>query len=454
MNKKIQSPPKEELEQKYLQYGATISQMAREYNVSNPVFRNWLKFYNIPLKDHKEASIQANNRKRNSPPSKDTIERLYKNNSLKELESIFSVGQDTIYAWLNLYNIPIKTLSDACRDIKNKLWQDMIPDKETFITAYNETKCLKALEEKFDLSTSSIRKLVKEYDVEVIKPLRSSAEIKLFNILNSISELKWEANDRSIINPYELDLVCREAKLAIEYCGLYWHSEYTGEKAKDYHKKKLEACLNAGYDLITVFESDDFDKVLALLSSKMGINKRIFAKKCSVEIISSSDAKQFHDENHMHGHIGGSVHIALKNDDIIIQILTMGKSRFSKEYEWECNRMTSKSGITVVGGASRLYKHFIRLYNPSSIITYSDLRFGSGKVYEKCGFKRLENTPLNYWYFNRNDPSKLFSRMVFQKHKLQSFPAYDKSLTEWEILKASRYDRIWDCGNAKYVYYK
>mgnify|MGYP003348389190 FL=1 len=118
------------------------------------------------------------------------------------------------------------------------------------------------------------------------------------------------------------------------------------------------------------------------------------------------------------------------------------------------NRMTSKSGITVVGGASKLYKHFIKLYNPSSIITYSDLRFGSGKVYEKCGFKRLENTPPNYWYFNRNDPSKLFSRIVFQKHKLQSFPAYNESLTEWEILKASRYDRIWDCGNAKYVYHK
>mgnify|MGYP003338980400 FL=1 len=172
----------------------------------------------------------------------------------------------------------------------------------------------------------------------------------------------------------------------------------------------------------------------------------LFRSKCSVEIISSSDAKQFHDENHMHGHIGGSVHIALKDNDNIVQVLTMGKSRFSKEYEWECNRMTSKSGITVVGGASKLYKHFIKLYNPSSIITYSDLRFGSGKVYEKCGFKRLENTPPNYWYFNRNDPSKLFSRIVFQKHKLQSFPAYNESLTEWEILKASRYDRIWDCG--------
>lgn len=452
--KKIVAPPKEELEAKYLQYGATISQIAREYRISNPVLRNWLKSYQIPLKDHKEASIQANNRKRNSPPSKEILEKLYQNNSIKQLETIFSVGQDTIYSWLDLYHIDRKSLSDACKVSKENAWNNMIPDKYVFIEAYKELKCVKALEEKFGLSSNSIRKLFKDYHIEVVKPLRSYAEIKLFFALNSISKFVWNANDRSIINPYELDLVCPERKLALEYCGLYWHSEFTGEKERDYHKKKMERCNSAGYDLITVFESDDLQKVIALLSSKLAQNERIFARQCNVLAITPSQARIFNEENHLHGHNGGSVNLGLFHNGNLVQVLVMGKSRFSDKFEWECVRMTSALGKTVVGGASKLFTAFRNMINPNSMITYADLRFGSGKVYESCGFTRVDNTNPNYWYFNRSNPNTLLSRIVFQKHKLKSFDAYDESLTEWEIMKLSRYDRIWDCGNAKFVWYK
>ncbi len=88
------------------------------------------------------------------------------------------------------------------------------------------------------------------------------------------------------------------------------------------------------------------------------------------------------------------------------------------------------------------------------MITYSDRRFGEGKVYENCGFKRVENSGPNYWYFHRSNPNAVSSRVTFQKHKLTEMIGYDPELTEWEIMKASRYDRIWDCGNSKYIWNK
>lgn len=454
MRKALVIPPKEELKAKYSQYGSTISQLAREYKTTQPTMRNWLKKYDIERKDHTQASTEANNRKRLNPPAKEVLERLYSNNSLEQLESIFNVGQQTIYLWLDQYNIKRKTLSEACKDGKGRRWESIIPSKDDFTSAYKELKCMKGLQSKFELSISSIRKLFKQYELEPIQALRSLPEIKLYNALSSSTGLKWDSCDRSVINPYELDLVCRERNLAVEYCGLYWHSEYMGEKVKDYHLKKLNACLEKGYDLITVFEYDDMDKVLSLIKGKLGFNTKINARDCEVVILDSTEAKAFNDCNHMHGHHGASFHLGLKHNDELVQVLSMGMSRFNKSYEWECVRMTIKLNTSVIGGASKLFSHFIKMKNPSSMITYSDRRFGEGKVYENCGFKRVENSGPNYWYFHRSNPNTVSSRVTFQKHKLTEMIGYDPELTEWEIMKASRYDRIWDCGNSKYVWNK
>lgn len=454
MTKKIPIPDKEDLVSKYSEYGCTISQLARDYRVSNPVMRSWLISYDIERKSHKEASTEANNRKRNSPPTKEVLERLYKTNSINQLETIFGVGQDTVYHWLEMYGVKTKTLSDACKDGKQRAWEQMIPDKSTFVTEYTRTKNLTALQPVFELSMASIRKLTKEYDIETHKPWRSVAEIQLFERLQQETGLEWIHSDKKIINPYELDIVCPERKLAVEYCGLYWHSEFHGNKARDYHQKKLESCRKKDYNLITVFESDSLEKVIATIKSKLSVVNRLHARKCSIVQLETKVAREFNNDYHMHGHCNGSVNLGLYHSGELVMVLTMGKSRFNSAFEWECVRMTVKNGLTVVGGASKLFNSFRTKYNPESMMTFSDRRFGEGLVYQNCGFTRETDTNANYWYFNKSNPTKLHSRVAFQKHKLKTLSSYDESLTEWEIMKASGYDRIWDCGNAKYTWYK
>ena len=60
-----------------------------------------------------------------------------------------------------------------------------------------------------------------------------------------------ETNNRSLIAPYELDIAIPEKKIAIEYNGLYWHSEGQG-KGYRYHLNKYLACKEKGYRLIPV----------------------------------------------------------------------------------------------------------------------------------------------------------------------------------------------------------
>ena len=128
MTLKIEPPSNVEREKKYNAYGSTISSVAKYYKTSNPTVRKWLIEYNITRKNHTDASIQANNRhKIKMKPSKESLENLYEDMSIKELESYFKVGQQTIYEWLEEYQITLKTLSHACLGGKQKSWNRLIP---------------------------------------------------------------------------------------------------------------------------------------------------------------------------------------------------------------------------------------------------------------------------------------------------------------------------------------
>ena len=68
-------------------------------------------------------------------------------------------------------------------------------------------------------------------------------------------------------------------------------------------------------------------------------------------------------------------------------------------------------------------------------------------VYEKLGFKYLNTTEPNYFYFKN---LKLYSRVQFQKHKLKRFNNYSDDKTELQIVIENGYRRIYDAGNIVY----
>lgn len=59
--------------------------------------------------------------------------------------------------------------------------------------------------------------------------------------------------DKTIIFPYELDIVIPEIKLAIEFNGIKYHSNSVGIN-KYYHSKKYELCKQKGYNLLIIWD--------------------------------------------------------------------------------------------------------------------------------------------------------------------------------------------------------
>jgi transposase-like protein len=460
MSHKLDQPEKNELLDLYSQEGSTISTLARHYNTSNPTVRKWLIAYDIERKSHTQASSEANRTKHDVYiPSREELSILYTENSIKFLEMYYGVGQKKIYEWLERYEIPKKTLSEACTTGKEKQHQAIQYTKNQLEQLYERDKPLAILADKLGVSYSHIRKLMKTHGIEVTKTWRSGPEISLYEYCKTtFAEYNWKHSDRKILEKLELDIVNHDLKLAIEYCGLYWHSEFYGGKNRNYHRDKFRECRAAGYNLITVFENDDPEKIVALLNKLHGKTKKVHARKCTIKSLSSQEASDFHQKHHLHGNHHSSIHYGLVSDSgELLMVISFGKSRFSKKYEYECVRMTCHSEYTVVGGASKLFTAFIREHNPSSIVTYSDLRFGMGNVYLHCGFEYMGMTQPNYWYFHRSSSerssSRLSSRVKYQKHKLRNIlEIFDDNLSEYQNMLANKFDRIWDCGNAKYIW--
>lgn len=283
----------------------------------------------------------------------------------------------------------------------------------------------------------------------------SVSERELYLFIKSLIGDNILLQDRTVINPFELDIVIPNKKFAIEYNGVYWHSELNG-KSRFYHVNKTKLCEQVGVKLLHITDNEwnTSKKIIESIIQTQLVpekNIKIFARKCEVKPISTKVSEQFLDLNHLQGNAHASIRLGLFYADELVQVLTFSRSRFSSQYEYELVRLCSKINHTIVGGSQKLFTHFIKKFQPRSIVTFADRRFFSGKIYNTLGFSFTEYTLPNYYYFR--SPKKLESRLHYQKHKLQkTLSKFDPQLSEWENMKNNGYDRIWDCGNAKYVW--
>ena len=256
-------------------------------------------------------------------------------------------------------------------------------------------------------------------------------------------------NSRHIIPPYELDVYIPDKNIAIEYCGIYWHAKHT----RLYHQQKMIQCQQQGIQLYTIFDSDCYhnnDVVVSSLTHKLGnTSVKIHARKCSIVTVSHKVASAFCKANHIQGYAPASVRLGLLYGDKLQALLTIGKSRFTNKYEYEIIRYCTQPNTSVIGGFSRLLTNFIKKYTPDSVVSYADLRYGTGEMYRLAGFVHSHDSQPNYWYFKKGS-MVLESRIKYQKHKLVAEGA-DSKMTEWEIMQKQGFDRIWDCGNAVWV---
>ena len=282
----------------------------------------------------------------------------------------------------------------------------------------------------------------------------SHKETELAEYIKSLG-LEIKISQRNVLeDSKELDILIPSKNVAVEFDGLYWHSEVK-KQDKRYHLNKTIECEKNGIRLIHVFEDEwDFKKDIVKSRLRCILNsdvKRIYARNCEIRKVDSETSRNFLDENHIQGGINSSVRYGLYHKGELVSVMAFCKQRKNlghkpKNGEYELLRFCNKLNTTVVGGASKLFKHFIEEYNPDTVISYSDRRWNTGNVYKKMGFKFSHYSQPNYFYIISQ---QRYNRFGFRKDVLVKH-GFDPNKSEHQIMLDRGIYRIYDCGTSVY----
>ena len=167
----------------------------------------------------------------------------------------------------------------------------------------------------------------------------SEIEKEIVEFIASLGIVNIVTNDRSILSGKEIDIYLPDRQLAIEVNGVYWHSELYG-KDQNYHLSKTVQCQQQGIQLLHIFDSEWTDEIKqeiwkSMIRSRLGLNQRIFARECQIDYVDPTQAREFCELNHLQGYVNGSIRLGLFYQGQLVQIVVLGKSRYSQKAELE-----------------------------------------------------------------------------------------------------------------------
>jgi len=284
---------------------------------------------------------------------------------------------------------------------------------------------------------------------------KSKPEEEIASFIKSLN-INIIENDRKTISPMELDIYIPDYNVAIEFDGLYWHSDKF--KEKNYHIDKTMECEKKDIHLIHIFEDEWLNRqeiVKARLKNLLGLNsKRIGARKTIIKEISPKVKNEFVANYHIQGKDSASIKLGAFYNDELVGVMTFSKPRIfmskkAKDGSWELSRFVTIPDTYTPGLASKMLKYFERNWNPKLIESFADRRWSQGNLYKKLGFELASQTNPNYYYFKDNQ--KRWHRYKFRKSELTKFDNYTPEKTEKEIMNEAGWGRIYDCGNYKFA---
>lgn len=282
----------------------------------------------------------------------------------------------------------------------------------------------------------------------------SLGQLELFQFVQSLCPTAVQ-NYRTHYHSPEIDIFIPELQLGFEFHGLYWHSEavlIANNKSPKNDWLKYCYWQERSVRLIQIYEDEWADQRLIVQSRIKHIlgkiTTKIPARKCVVKSISSQQASEFFNATHIMGHGRSNLRLGLFHGDQLIAAMSFSKNNLSRKItDWELNRFSGLPDIHVMGGASKLFQHFVRQVQPTQCVSYSDNRWSQGQVYEKMGFVKTSPGSPNYWYFLPNQ-----SRI--HRFNLRKTAQDDPTVTESVLRAGQGYQRIWDSGSAKWIWKK
>lgn len=227
------------------------------------------------------------------------------------------------------------------------------------------------------------------------------------------------------MNGQELDIFIPSKNFAIEYNGSIFHNSnklgsdfiLSHSKDKKYHYEKWKLCNDTGVRLLSIYDfyfADEAKREIYLSKIKhyLGLDGRIYARKCRIAEISNSESKLFYKNNHLEGcgfYQKDAKSFGIYYQDQIMMCFTIHEeySQSNKVFELKLHRICTLNGVTVVGGISMASKFIKRNFGKFKyLITLSS---GGSSLIGQCRIidpRYFWVNPKTLEYYHRNECQK------------------------------------------------
>lgn len=331
--------------------------------------------------------------------------------------------------------------TEECKQVMNSR-ENLI----SYLESLNKKPTTLELADMLGCSISAIGQRVRSWNLYNLLNLSCSTSSYEEEIKRFLAELGVDASkNRTQLEGLEIDLYDPERKIGIEFNGTYWHSlSMLGDK--NYHLKKSKLAESKGIRLIHIYEYEwNNPNKRPLLESLLKIafgkvNEKIYARKCEIREISNKEAKEFNEKNHLQGHRNAQITYGLYYQGQLRQLMSFSKTKYNKNLkganEWEIIRGCPGSNNIVIGGVSKLFKHFIKINNPDKVFSYCDFNKFDGKGYEAIGMCFMGYTGPD------------------MKWVLKDRSVVERQPSKHAELKKQSIDQIFGAGSKKYLWEK
>ena len=250
---------------------------------------------------------------------------------------------------------------------------------------------------------------------------------------------------------FELDLYIPEKNIAIEFNGVYYHSEKFVEK--DYHYNKYRACKQRNIQLLQIWE-DDWNVsetiVQKTLLDKLGLNasdETIYADDTQIKEVNVKDAAIFLNNHHLQGAVKTSRYIGLHTGDRLISLIAVKEEDNSRTF----NIVRYATSENVIRGFEKLLSHIEKEYDFDRFVAFSDNCIGDEQLYSSNGFKQVGEVKPDYTYLIKKQFRENKAKYNRKKFKNDPTLMYEETMTVKQLTKLNNMLRVYDAGRIKWV---
>ena len=434
-------------------YGAEYANQSKEIKekTKQTNFKKYGVEYVIQSKEIKEKVKKTNLEKYGVeiPSQSDEIKEKIKQTNLERYGVTCSLQSDETKEKvkktnLEKYGVEIPSQSD---EIKEKI-------KQTNLERYGVACSLHSDEIKEKVKQTNLERYNVPYACmrpeAMVHPNNSKPNIEFSKLLDE-NNISYEREFR--LENYSYDF--KIDNILIEINPTITHNSFLNifndkPKENDYHLNKSITAETNGFRCIHIFDWDNIDKILNILKPK----EILYARNLELKQLNIKDCNEFLNAYHLQNTCKGQkICLGLYISNILVEVMTFGIPRYNKNYEWELLRLCSHKDYKIVGGAERLFKYFVKTYNPKSIISYCDNSKFSGGVYQKLGFKNKQlSKPAKHWY-NLKTKRHITDNFLRQRGFDQLFNTnYGKGTSNEDLMLDYGFLPVYDCGQFIFIF--